>query len=43
MMASTHIALALLAAKFVYPPAQATDWASGRVFLAGAFAVKIST
>ncbi len=27
MMSSTHIALALLAAKFVYPPAQATDWA----------------
>lgn len=27
MMSSTHIALALAAAKFVYPPAQPLDWA----------------
>lgn len=27
MMSSTHIALALAAAKFVYPPVQPLDWA----------------
>lgn len=27
MMSTTHIALALIAAKFIYPPAQPLDWA----------------